>query len=140
MFSVQIFAEILVVGALLALAVSPIILRLVSTKSTSQSFWINASLKDTPLALAVVIILTYTIGIAGNRLIDDCFDLLSIDPGWSTKTDFANWAKATSSDVKSLKDAEFRLLKEEGPRLFLDRHKSFVRVLRAACFASAVSS
>jgi hypothetical protein len=139
MFSVQIFTEIFVVGSLLMLAVSPLLWSLLPTGSRQAGITTSIrSVTNAPVMGAIIVVLVYSIGIAGNRLIDDLFDKWKIDPGSAIKTDFASQAAQAGWNVKSLKEAEFSLLQNEGPREWLDRHKSFVRVLRGGCFASAL--
>ncbi|MDM4766195.1 hypothetical protein [Pelomonas sp. SE-A7] len=135
----DLFAEILVIGGLLLLALSPLIVRLSPLARQGNGFIPAVDyLKEGSGRLAIVVLLSYALGVAGNRLIDDGLDLL-IKPGQAYSDAYKAWASQDSKRPPSLKHAEF-LLRErsEATRAWFDRHKSFVRVLRGAAAACAL--
>ncbi|MEY5098122.1 MAG: hypothetical protein RJA36_841, partial [Pseudomonadota bacterium] len=147
MFGFDIFAEIMVVGALTLLAMVP----LVFLKSETGGFLpcVVEKLKEGTIQFILASLLAYTVGVIANRLFDDAFDLafnkihyvfkVDLEPGAESEKDYANWAKNHSGVPEKLKNAEF-LLRErnEATAAWLDRHKSNIRILRGASATSAL--
>ncbi len=137
---IDLFAEILVIGGLLLLALSPLIVRLSPLSRQGGDSFIPAVdyLKEGSGRFAIVILLSYALGVAGNRLIDDGLDHVC-KPGQPHADAYEQWARTNAKHPPKLKHAEF-LLRErsDATRTWFDRHKSFVRVLRGAAAASAL--
>jgi len=97
-------------------------------------------LSDSKSATAVLIlVIAFTIGVAGNRLIDDFIDEVIHKEGKeSFKEPYQNWALQNNSKEKTLKNAEFALANAkdaEYTRNYFERHKLFMRILRGAAAA-----
>lgn len=139
MFGFDVFAEIMVVGGLLLLALTPLFVRLSPWASREGGFLPAVDyLKEGTGRYLIALFVAYALGIAGNRLIDDGLEVF-IDPGREHSNAYRDWAVNKPDRAKTLKLAEF-VLKERSDAVanWLDRHKSFVRVLRGAAAATVL--
>jgi hypothetical protein len=136
MFSFDIFAEIMVVGALLLLALAPIFVRLSTWAEQKPGFVpLVDYLKEGSGRFVLVLLVAYALGVAGNRLIDDAVDAVGIDPGSVYKERYRAMQDKPNRP-KELKIAEFWLReRNEATAGWLDRHKSYVRITRGSMFA-----
>src|SRR4051812_47976651 len=138
MFGFDIFAEVMVVGGLFLLSLTPIFVRLSPWASKKGGFLPAVDyLKEGTGRYVVALFVAYALGVATNRLADDLIDLVGIDPGSRFELDYETWAKALPQKAPKLKYAEFVLReRNEATAAWLDRHKSFVRILRGAAVSS----
>jgi hypothetical protein len=136
MFEIDNFIEIQVVGVLLLLGASPIFLLMDPAFSRQQGAFSFLHKINSKGALAIfVLVAAFCTGIAGNRLIDDSLGRLEMEGE-------EHYSESYSAIVKgralpgSIKLAEFTVAdNNEYARGWLERHKSFMRVLRGASFA-----
>ncbi len=167
MFSIDNFIEIQVVGFLLLLAISPLVNLLTPALRVQEGFCpFFENIPDKSAKAILLLVLAFSVGIAGNRLVDELFDGFEIegreefetkcskkelckkDEGCqkyveclqkkanSTK-EFDIWAKANSAKLQKIKLAEYYVSDHsDTAQKYFERHKSFMRVLRGAAFAS----
>jgi len=117
----QLFVEIFVVGVLLVSAFSPIIIayspRAMARKGVLP---IGDLIELKPVVLLLAVALLYSVGIAGNRLLErayTCLPVGSVDEGMY-------------SDELPVRDHS------EIAREWVERHKTYLKVSRAASFSS----
>lgn len=140
MFGFDVFAEVMVVGGLLLLALTPIFVRLSPWASKRGDFLPAVDyLKEGTGRYIIALFVAYALGVAGNRLGDDLLDAMRLDPGSEYKQLYRDWAKSYPLKPPELKYAEFWLReRSEATAGWFDRHKSFVRILRGAAVACAL--
>jgi hypothetical protein len=133
MFKIDSFIEIQVIGALLLLAFSPGFILLVPAFGRQHGpFKFLGSITEKGARAIVILIAAFCIGIAGNRLIDDSLGSLDIEGQEPYEKSYSELTQGTSSP-KSVKLAEFQVAgANEYAQGWLERHKSFMRVLRGA--------
>lgn len=161
MFSIDNFIEIQVVGFLLLLAISPIINLLSKDLRTQEGFCpFFENIPDKSAKAILLLVLAFSVGIAGNRLVDELFDNLNIEGKESfqcernclipifcsekvkncpveNKTDFGKYYDNNPGTLRDLKLAEYFVSdNSKTAQDYFLRHKSFMRVLRGAAFAS----
>jgi hypothetical protein len=99
MFTLQLFTEILVVGALLLLGTLPVLLFLDRQSLLKGRVLPFIDHFDSNLPITfVLLVVAYAVGAAGNRLIDSLWDEIPsprdehsiFKPGWKTNEDFYN--------------------------------------------------
>ncbi|HEU4429641.1 MAG TPA: hypothetical protein VFT98_12850 [Myxococcota bacterium] len=130
--SLQLFSEILVVGALLALGMQPLLRRLF------PSFDLRALPASGPVLL-MGIALIYALGIAGNRLSEAALAGW-FEPGARYRAELAEWGREDPARrPTSWMNAELRV-QERSARMaaWIERHRSYERILRGASLASAL--
>lgn len=140
MFSFDIFAEIIVVGGLLFLSLTPLIVRLTPLAESEGAFVPAVDyLKEGTGRFLIALLVAYALGVAGNRLVDNGLDFIEFDSGSEYKQKYENWAKTNNIKPTTLKMAEFVLReRNEATAGWLDRHKSFERILRGAMAACGI--
>lgn len=140
MFGFDVFAEIMVVGGLLLLGLTPIFVRLSPPPKGDKGFVPAVDyLKEGTGRFAIALLIAYALGVAGNRLIDDALDAAGIDPGSSAKEDYRKAVAQRPGLPGDLKLAEFSLRERgEATASWLDRHKSYIRILRGSAAAAAL--
>jgi hypothetical protein len=116
MFAFDVFAEVMVVGGLLLLSLSPLFVRLSSWAKKEGFVPAVDYLKEGTGRFAIALLVAYTLGVAGNRLVDDGLDQI-IDPGSEYKTAYKTWAAERPTQPQSIKVAEFWL--RSGMKLLL---------------------
>ncbi len=80
MFSIDNFIEIQVVGFLLLLAISPILnLSMPSYRTTPHFYPLFENISEKSAKAVLLMVFAFSVGIAGNRLIDELFDTLAIE-------------------------------------------------------------
>lgn len=149
MIPAGIFVEILIVGLFLLLAISPVLFAMwpgLRLQWTSEG---NSGVRSE--ILVIVLLLVYPLGVLGNRFSDDGFEVLIDDTFLELKYLRGEWTKRELQEKLSdrgqiyadlerseiYKVMEARLLQEDGAvRAWLERHKSFVRMLRGAAFSA----
>jgi hypothetical protein len=133
MFAIDSFIEIQVIGALLLLGASPFLLLIVPTFSRQQgAFAFLRRLNDKGAIAVLIVIAAFCVGIAGNRIIDDLLGASAYE-GEELHTPAYSAIVNGTSCPKSIKLAEFQVPRDnEYARGWLERHKSFMRVLRGA--------
>jgi hypothetical protein len=132
MFSLEIFAEILIVGLLLIFATIPILIRFNPALQEGGLFSILDVVGNKGAAAALALIFAYVVGIAGNRLVDDAFESVYESPG-GYKQLYKQWAVNTNNPIVDMRVAEFELReRSEATWKWLDRRRSYVRILRGA--------
>jgi hypothetical protein len=172
MFSIDNFIEIQVVGFLLLLAISPLLnLSTVAFRTKPGFCPLFDTIPDKSAKAILLLVFAFSIGIAGNRLVDELFDTLGIEgreefeyqcpkekpdcPRFfqylcpENKIDcpekyeygYGKWwqeqKEKNNNKLKKLKLAEYYVSDHsEMARRYFERHKSFMRVLRGAAFAS----
>ena len=118
----ELFVEILVAGVLFVFAISPVLIRISRTANShpgiAPGFNTWAAWKPWIfLAIAVV----YTIGIAGNRITEQICSVSGCD---------------LSDDLRKF---EWNLrIHSETARDWVERHRTYIKVLRAAAFSSFI--
>jgi hypothetical protein len=116
----ELFVEIFIVGALLLFGISPIIIRFFSSVDEQKSIlprigrWGDLN----PAGVVLAVALMYSLGIAGNRLIECLYDLGCVKP--NVTSDSMELAVRDHSEVA---------------RDWVERHKTYHKVLRAASFS-----
>src|SRR6266498_467815 len=130
------FVEIEVAGILLLLALWPLV-RLAGVGYVPPPL----SLLHPKAQAALFVVIAFVIGVAGNQLLDEASDndLLGGDKEAKCcyKKHMQPQAFAFSTVPLTLKNAEFRLGDAgDYTREFIERHRAFIRALRAAAFAS----
>ena len=140
MLSLDVFTEILVVGLLVLLSVSPILIRLSPTAAKAEGLLPGiTSLAGKSVGVFLALVLAYSLGIAANCLVENTFAALGIDPGSQYRTQFERWAKEKNDPVQELEIAEFFLItRSDALKAWSDRHRLYIRVLRAASFSLAL--
>jgi hypothetical protein len=130
--SLQLFSEILVVGALLALAVLPLLRRLF------PSFDPRALPASGPVLLMGVA-LTYALGIAGNRLSEASLAGW-FEPGAKYRAELAAWGREDPARRPTKwMNAELLVQERSAPMAaWIERHRSYERILRGASLAAAL--
>jgi hypothetical protein len=117
----ELFVEIFIAGALLVFGVSPIIICLSSR--AKQHDGLLAGMETwgewNPAALILAVALMYAVGVGGNRLLQNLYDLTCIER--RTDPDPVELAVRDHSEVA---------------RDWIERHKTYHKVLRAASFSS----
>lgn len=159
MVPASILIEILIVGLFLMIAVSPICIGWNKKLRKGDGVFPGlAGLTKSKLLIVLIIVLVYSLGILGNVLIDDLYSDGIMENGpfkKLIKLQFLRsdrWNKRTLKDVIKIHDpelykvkekseiykvVEFRLMeKSPAVRAWLERHKSFIRVLRAGSFST----
>ncbi|HJP93974.1 MAG TPA: hypothetical protein VJ875_18595 [Pyrinomonadaceae bacterium] len=136
MFSINYFIEVQIVGILVLLGILPLIILCNPSLRKRDGFFAHLdSINDKTTKAVLMLVVAFSIGVAANRLFDDFLDYIGIDPGSQYKSEFKKWAAVPENQakVKRLKIVEFTLM-ERSPAInsWLDRHKSFIRVLRGA--------
>ncbi len=161
MFAIENFIEIQVVGFLLLIALSPLLNLVSPAIRVKEGFCpIIEDISDKSAKTIFLIVLAFCVGVAGNRLIDDLIDEVKLQGDETYSKRFETWAKESPKpetparpevNIKtgeftnpaepkrppSLKLAEYTVAKDnEYARSYFERHKSLMRVLRGAAFAS----
>jgi hypothetical protein len=140
MFEIDNFIEIQVVGFLLLFAISPLLNLLSPAFRAKEGFCpLLEDISHKSAKAVLLIIMAFTVGIAGNRLIDDFVgsNLINHEGHEKYEEVFAKWAAEDSTRLQSLKLAEFTDSDaSETAQKYFERHKSFMRVLRGAAFAA----
>jgi cbb3-type cytochrome oxidase subunit 3 len=143
MLSIENYIEIQIVGFLLFFAITPFInIFIANYRKETHLCPLFKDITETSAKIVLIIIIAFTLGAVGNRLIDDFIDdVLEKQGNEEYKKIYKTWAeennKLSDKDAKvsSLKLAEFELSANEMARGYLDRHKFLMRVLRGAAFA-----
>lgn len=149
MIPAGIVVEILIVGLFFLVAISPLLL---AAWPGLRSQWKPESIPQTKGEILVLfLLLVYPMGVVGNRLSDDVFEVLIDDTPLELKILQGKWTKKELEEelsdrgelIPKLKKKELykvmeaRLLQEDGAiRAWLERHKSFVRMLRGGAFSA----
>lgn len=118
----EIFVEIFVVGVLLVFGVSPILICFSPSARQRQGLLPIGDWKDWKPGLLLTVALLYSVGIAGNRLVERLYSRLQVG-GIDATMD---------SDKMELAVREH----SEMARDWVERHKTYLKVLRAASFSS----
>ena len=139
MFEIDNFIEIQVIGALLLLAFSPILFLATPAFNRQQgAFPFLRQMNDKGARAVLILVAAFCIGIAGNRLIDDSLDKFGIEGEEHYTEAYRSITQGIpgTPQPRSIKLAEFYVADEnEYARGWLERHKSFMRVLRGMSFS-----
>jgi hypothetical protein len=130
--STELFAEVLVAGILLTLAVSPILI-LFSPTARGRDGLVPCWGEWKPWIM-VVVALVYALGIAGNRLIDELYKSGNklVDELHKCRIELKTQGSADFAEREELEVRDH----SEIARDWVERHKSYHKVLRAASFSS----
>jgi hypothetical protein len=135
--STAIFAEILLVGCLLLFAISPFLLRFFVRDDTPVSDTLDLAVgKRSWLAAAFMLALAYSVGIAGYRLVSDVFERIRWQPASEAEIEYKAW-KPHGYKPESIEAMEYYLRGQSaGADEWVDRHKSYEKLLRTASFSA----
>jgi hypothetical protein len=122
--STELFAEILVAGLLVSFSVSPILI--LSSPTARQKGGLLPFSGEWKPWIILVVAFVYAVGIGGNRLVGELYTALHIE------------ANVNSGSVQ-LERAEF-VIRDHGEiaRDWIERHKSYRKILRMASFSSVL--
>src|SRR2546423_1375569 len=146
MFSLTFFTEILVVGVLLILGLSPIWTVLLKMLNAEERFDVLKKLEEKSALILIVFILAYATGVLGNRLVDqilpDDGDKTSQQAIMSLAQSRRSAQQSSGVNVTCIQGEEsdeecskvvVTALKERDASIaeWFERHKSYIRVQRA---------
>ena len=145
MFGETQFIEIPVIGLLLLFGISPLLILAVQEWRSKDGFCPPlariAELPDQGAGVALLVVLAFVVGMVGNQLLD-----FAVDDEWTIgfhdyEELYADWREEKKpphlDEIPTLKVAEHHVAQDnEYTRAYLARHKSFVRVMRAAAGAA----
>ena len=158
MIPAGIIVEILIVGIVLIIAISPsfYLFREKSKTEARATIPILDLLTAKKEILVLLVLLIYPLGIIGNRLSDDITEVIYDIPvikyvkmkflqsdKWNKDTLYKAYKThntETEYEEKEIyKIAEFKILhSKSGTNLWFERHKSFIRILRAVSSFSLI--
>ena len=147
MFGENQFIEVPVIGLLLLFGIAPLLILAVQKWREETGFCPPlariAALSEKGAGVALLVVLAFVVGMIGNQVLDAV-----IDDEWTIGFDdyeslYAKWREEKKphhlDEVPTLKIAEHHVAKDnEYTRAYLARHKSFVRVMRAAAGAAVL--
>jgi multisubunit Na+/H+ antiporter MnhF subunit len=138
--STEVFAEILLAGVMLLFAVSPIMIRFLDRDDVPGLLALKPSDQASKSWIVAILLLglAYSFGIAGYRVVGDVFARLCWQPDAEAAANFKAW-KPQGFKPEKLGALEFYLRDHSaGADEWVDRHKSYEKVLRTASFASVL--
>jgi hypothetical protein len=118
-FLAELFVEIFVAGILFAVGISPLIIWLSPRKPNTEDLFPGLSKwSEWQPWIIIAVALVYALGVGGNRLAEQLF-------------------QAIGAGLNDLRNAEWCMrLHGDAAREWVERHKSYLKVLRAASLSS----
>ncbi|HUL95888.1 MAG TPA: hypothetical protein VLT89_07745 [Usitatibacter sp.] len=119
--STELFVEILISGILYTFAISPILILMSPAADRTPGILPGLlTWHDWKPWVILAVAIVYAIGVGGNRLVEELYSAI-----------------ACAFGVKSEKAAEWALrIDSEIARGWVERHKTYIKILRAASFSS----